>query len=129
MKQSQEIAEAAQFQARMDSTMEFKNSLLQSDTYWAVRRKLEAGERLDDVDRRVLRTWASNVVDMWENAHFQYQNGYLPEDHWQGILREIDTYVRFPEVIDYWKQSELLHRDSFIQFMTPIMNGAETEIE
>ncbi len=54
LKQSQEIAIANQYQARLDSAIAIRGNLLQSESLLDVTRKVENGEQLSQFDVLVL---------------------------------------------------------------------------
>jgi len=82
MKQDQEIALAAQYQARTDSTLNLFGS-------W-----IESGYVLPPFRNRVTESFTGQDIAQaeWQwvaldNHYFQYQKGFLEENAWQGQLR------------------------------------------
>ena len=117
LKQSQEIAIASQYQARLDSIIAVKGNLLQSDSLIDVSRKVENGEPLGQMDIYVLDLAVGQAFDLWETNHFQYVNGFVSEEHWQGVLREIDMSLGELYVPEFWASNRLSYRESFAEII------------
>jgi len=44
--------------------------------------------------------WAiSSAMYLWENSHYQYNLGFMPEEHWTRIKTGLNLYLRDP----YWR--------------------------
>ena len=101
LRQSQEIAIAAQYQERSNSATEFMYNRLESES-----ESLRHAERtksrgwptgfLSDDDKMWLEshsplewaeadTWSAINLFIFDNYHFQYQSGFLNEEAWQSI--------------------------------------------
>ena len=117
LKQSQEIAIASQYQARLDSIIAVKGNLLQSDSLIDVTRKVENDEPLNEMDILVLDLAVGQVFDLWETNHFQYVSGFISEEHWQGVLREIDMSFGKLYVPEFWASNRLGYRESFAEII------------
>ncbi len=117
LKQSQEIAISSQYQARLDSIIAVKGNLLQSDSLIHVIRKVENGEPLGEMDIFVLDLAVGQAFDLWETNHFQYVSGFVSEEHWQGVLREIDMSLGKLYVPEFWASNRLSYRESFAEII------------
>jgi hypothetical protein len=117
LKQSQGIAIASQYQARLDSIIAVKGNLLQSDSLIHVIRKVENGEPLGEMDIFVLDLAVGQAFDLWETNHFQYVSGFVSEEHWQGVLREIDMSLGKLYVPEFWASNRLSYRESFAEII------------
>ena len=117
LKQSQGIAIASQYQARLESIIAVKGNLLQSDSLIHVIRKVENGEPLGEMDIFVLDLAVGQAFDLWETNHFQYVSGFVSEEHWQGVLREIDMSLGKLYVPEFWASNRLSYRESFAEII------------
>ena len=117
LKQSQDIAVSSQYQARLDSIIAVKGNLLQSDSLAHVFRKVENGEPLGQFDTLVLELAVGQIFDLWETNHFQYVSGFVSEEHWQGVLREIDMSLDRPYVSAFWASNSLTYSASFVEII------------
>jgi len=117
LKQSQDIAVSSQYQARLDSIIAVKGNLLQSDSLAHAIRKVENGESLGQFDILVLDLAVGQIFDLWETNHFQYVNGFVSEEHWQGVSREIDMSLGKTYVSEYWASNGLTYSASFAEII------------
>jgi hypothetical protein len=76
-------------------------------------RKVERGEALGSVDFSILDLAVGQAFDNWEANHYQYVNGYVDEEHWQAVVREIEQYLGMFYVSKYWEENYQSYRDSF----------------
>ena len=136
LKQSQEIAIAAQYQARFDSTALYYTTVLQSDPAMRVvgQEVLDALLSSADVPSN-MKAWATDQpidelayravtgvmqLKVYDNLHYQYQAGFISEEAWHAIRIDFRkdlmdprrwarlVYERKPDV---WRDSyrELIH--------------------
>jgi len=106
MKQSQEIAIANQYQARADAALEFYLARMQTEEAlqllaMSIRESVESG-RFGDAVRHALENEGPKLVavrsmryraniTMFDNYHFQYEQGFLTEDAWLGFRVRLKT--------------------------------------
>jgi hypothetical protein len=114
---SQDIAIANQYQARLDSTIAAKGNLLQSGAFKEVVKKIRSGEQLDQFDIAVLDLTVGQLYDNWESNHFQYVSGFVSEEHWQGVLREMDKSLGDFHMAEYWERNRHSYRTSFAEIV------------
>lgn len=127
LKQSQDIAVSNQYQARLDSVIAAKGNLLQSEAFIAAMRKVESGEPLGSVDFLVLDLAIGQAFDNWESNHFQYVSGYVDEEHWQAIEREIEQSFSVFHVSKYWDENSHSYRDSFAAVVDSLIETRDAE--
>lgn len=121
MKQQQEIALSVATQARTETTIQAINAQFANPYYMSAMDKMEAGdpEALTASERRAIYFLGMAVLLNFENVHYQFLNGFVPEERWvgtketlKGVLMQpggaADTYranpgawrVTFQEVVD-----------------------------
>ncbi len=87
MKQSQEIAVAAQYHQRAALTVESLNAELESGNlkFWGRQSATESTSEaeLHDLGRDSIRE--IKLLFIMDNHHFQYQAGFMGEEAWQAI--------------------------------------------
>jgi hypothetical protein len=101
MRQSREIALSAAYQARADSSMSLRMSVLESDTLQSAFAKAFVESGLISIDGMTpeeavaLRgRWNGGMVYV-ENMHFQYLNGFISEEQWQTNRNELVGLLRW----------------------------------
>lgn len=130
LKQSQEIAIAAQYQARVDAASNHYTAILQSDAGLRVMGEgILADITADEKTPPQLKTWAASqpveelafrvigatlFLKSHDNVHFQYQAGFLSEEAWDALRMQLKaglddprTWSRavFEDNPDIWRAS------------------------
>ncbi len=116
MKQAQKIALAEQYQSRAKTTVDFFLTRMGSD--------LVAESYLESIGQDVTpreirhRNNVSQVVwTMMDNNHFQYQQGFLNEETWQGYENFIRTVYADCENRRVFERRKPIMRESFKDFV------------
>ncbi len=117
MKQTQEIALSAIYQARAAASVEHNASVASNPTYLSAITKMfgNAQSSLTAEEKVVLEFAAGNEMTLHENNHFQYQQGFLSEEHWQRSFAEMKCFFELPlnrHLLDAWS-----YRSSFRKVM------------
>ncbi len=84
MRQSREIAISQTYQSRAESEVAMIMESSSNSAFQAARPKLNAGliEELTEEEHVALDYHYGALLTLWENDHFQYQQGYLSDEHW-----------------------------------------------
>ena len=116
LKQSHEIALAAQYQSRAEASMNQSLARLESDVpnpeYFR-----RTGEQMTPKDlraRHIMTQWSWTLFD---NNHFQYEAGFLTEEAWvalQGHIRDAYAVCEDRYIFDVRKR---YLRSSFVEFV------------
>lgn len=112
---------ASQYQARLDSLVAVIGNLLQSNALIAVTEKVRNGEPLDPFDIVIMDASVSQLYDLYESNHFQYASGFISEEHWQGVLRGMDSELSAFHMTEYWARHRLIYRASFAEIVDTLI--------
>jgi hypothetical protein len=97
MKQSQEIALSAAYQARTATLVEFLTGAVADEVVRSAMAKNFNGAADLTPDELFAATMMSRAaVELLQNSHYQYLQGYLDEEHWQSIRVLIKSQLRAP---------------------------------
>jgi hypothetical protein len=99
MKQDQEIAVSAAYQARTATLIDFLTAISTDEVARSAMMKGFAGDNVTELtaDERFALTMLSSAGrELLQNSHYQYVRGYLDEEHWQSIRRRIERQLRIP---------------------------------
>ena len=113
MKQAQEIALSAAYQARAASSIDIDVASASSPEFTSGTAKLLRGEveKISPSELVALEYFLGATFLRYENHHYQYELGFLPEEHWSRNISEMECYLSTPmyrEMLDDWE-----FRDSF----------------
>ena len=142
MKQSHEIAIADQCQNRADAALSFYVARMQSDpalelTAIRISNSVEAGrvgsavkQSLEDEGPQIVAMrhlhYRSNIT-MFDNYHFQFEQGFLPEDAWLGFRRRLKEMLSIDVYAAFYQQMETHFRSSFRQECAQILREIADE--
>ena len=123
MKQSHEIALSATYQARAQMAVDQNLASSGNPQFTSATAKLYSGE-IDTITPEELVALEYNfgaTVVSWENQHYQFKSGFLPEEHWlknledmrcmfsssiyQGLMAGWDFRPSFQKILDEAKES------------------------
>ena len=113
MRQTHEIALATLYQMRSDAAREVRVAFLDPSKIYESVDKARAGEQLTDSDIRGFRSIAAITLNHFENSHYLYTLGYLPEEHWEGDRNQIAGFINRPVASKYWEENRQDFRESF----------------
>jgi len=111
MKQTHEIALANTYNDRASQTIDAQSSSLGTPQFFSGMAKIYSGRR-DDLTAEeyiALESELTVFLTIFENNYFQYEMGFLPEEHWQKNLADIDcrmTEPFFSAIAESWSTRE-----------------------
>ena len=126
MKQTQEIALASAYQDRATSSIDRLVAEASSPENTSARAKAKRGDfaSISPEEQESRELFFAAYVVMAENHHYQYEAGFLPEDHWARNLAELRCAFTDPlnrELIANWK-----FRASFQEVLNDVIADAES---
>ncbi len=91
LQQGQEIALSQAYQARAESSMAGVFAILENDVTISAtaKRFLDEEDQLTPMESISLALLAAGQFIHWENVHYQYQIGFVTEEHWDTQLAEM----------------------------------------
>ncbi len=98
LKQSREIALADIYQTRTAVLIEWQNTFASNEFALSAAVKADSGS-IDDITpiEHLASNWtATGAIAMYENSHYQYRLGFLPEEHWARIRADIKRQLDDP---------------------------------
>jgi len=91
LRQSQQIALSSAYQARAQMTVDLSLASSNTPEFTSATAKLYAG-RISQITASELVALEYNFganVATFENNHYQYESGFLPEEHWRKVLGDM----------------------------------------
>ena len=97
MKQSQDIALSAAYQARTDTLVGFLTAMATDELVRSAMEKNASGiGELTKDERFAATTMITAGIELMQNSHYQYLQGYLDEEHWQSMRMLIKGQLQTP---------------------------------
>ncbi len=129
MKQSQDIAIAAQYQERYTTAMDYWIS--KADDEFSRRRLAKtimerAGLPSDMDENTTADEFAARWIDVkktllvYDNMHFQYESGFLSDESWRAYRAGIERFADVPSYQYVLKFDRDFYRSSFVSLIDEI---------
>ena len=101
LKQTQDIALASTYNARASQTIDANAAGLATPQYYSGMAKIYSDKRdqLTAEEYIALEQESTIFLTIFENNHYQYTVGFLPEEHWQKNLMDLDCRLTEPFTI------------------------------
>ena len=99
MRQAQQIAISNTNQSRTDTTVGLLLSLATEPILLSAQAKISSGlyNELTLEEQIAMRNISSGTMMIYENIHYQYLNGFIPPERWQGTLVNLQNTLRLPD--------------------------------
>ena len=97
VKQDHEIARSVAYQARSDTVAEFYWTVATDAVARSAMEKIRTGSTELTGEEAVAAQWIwASGKEIMQNSYFQYQHGYLDDEHWAQIRSLIKIYLQVP---------------------------------
>ena len=140
LRQSQEIAIAAQYQARLDAASSHYTAILQSEAGLRVIGKdLKADMLADPQTPPAIKGWVESqppeelafrfvgaviFLKSHDNVYFQYQNGFLSDEAWEALRVQLKTGLDDPRawIRSVYEENPLVWRESYRELIEGLLS-------
>ncbi len=113
IQQSRDIAIADIYQQRTDLLLQNFYVAVPAETEFRAWIKELAGEPLSPDEQYALTNRYAARIAYWENNHFQYLIGLLPEEQWEASKNSIRGQAKRQLFLDTWESERFQLRKSF----------------
>ena len=98
MKQDREIALSEIWQARSTALIEKTSSAASNEILLSAFVKSDSGRiaEITPIEQEAVSSHVSGSIYAWENSHYQYLHGFLPEEHWARVREGIKRRLQDP---------------------------------
>ena len=130
MQQDRKIALSVATQARTETTMQSISANAANPYYMSAIEKIATGnaESLLASERHALLLTGTKTLFNFENVHYQYVNGYLPEDRWIAARQALKALLRRPYgARSVYEGNPLTWRESFQDVVESLIEEIDAE--
>ena len=136
MKQSQDIAIAAQYQERYGVAMQFWQERMQHESLMLRTAEISIDQNglpanmenpVDLVEFGIFVADIRQALLIFDNQHFQYESGFLTDDAWLGYRRGLKVLIVRPGYQYVLGLNSSTFRDSFLEFCESLIEEAQSE--
>jgi len=115
LRQSQEIALAAQYQARAEAAQNMFMSMQESGVSISAIQKPAA--EMTPAERYTFENLHRWSWTHYDNMHYQYRAGFLDEESWKGQKLHIETVYSICDQRYIWEEMRPYFRPSFVAYV------------
>ena len=130
LRQSQEIALSEAYQERASIEIANASAIASVPGYISGLAKLYDGASSDDLttkERIAQEHYLAAALGIWENDHYQYERGFLPEDHWAKTYGNMVCDLGLPLYRDIYLSSGWTYRTSFAAVVDKAISEAMSD--
>ena len=129
LRQSREIAISQTYQSRAASEVDAALQSAANPEFRSASSKHYAGavDELTDDEYFALDYHFGALLTLWENDHFQYQNGYLSDEHWDKTLWNMKCRLGSPFYRKHLSDGGWALRESFREVVNSISAESESD--
>ena len=100
MRQAHEISLSQAYQSRTTTAAEWNNALASNEVALSALRKAKEGrdEEISHEEYDALVRVIASVLYLYDNAHFQYQNGFVSEEFWLTTRASVKSFIAPPAI-------------------------------
>ena len=130
MRQAQDIALSQTYQSRAIASSEFMSSLAGNSTLVGIFEKAAAGglDQLTTEEEAAARYLVGGVYYLYDNTHFQYMNGFVSENLWKTIRRNMKGQMRHPLWRKMMLERQERMRPSFRELVVDVVDELDAEL-
>ena len=124
LRQTQEIAMSDAYQTRAYGSVERRMALTTSPELLSATVKVWAGklDLLEPEEIVALSFEFSARMDIFENNQYQFNSGFLSEEHWQKNIEEMRCLFSLPIYREFWEP--YAHRKSYAELVNGVIRDA-----
>ena len=123
LRQSQEIAIAAQYQARAQAAQSMYMSLQESGTSLVGRKRISEMTPFERHTAENVNRWAWTQSD---NLYFQYHAGFLDEESLEGMKYRVERVFGACDRRYIWEEMRNFLRPSFVNYVESLTDTCES---
>ena len=127
IKQNTKVARAATRQAISESTENLGSDLINNREIAEIFVKHLSGNELSTVENLRLQARCYRDMQHWENIHYQYNEGLVSKDQWEGFRKNLSSLLAIDAYREYWEHESFHYSDAFQAEIASLLKEPRTE--
>jgi hypothetical protein len=127
IKQNTKVARAATRQAISESTENLGVDLIGNGEIAEIFVKHLSGKELSPVENLRLQARCYRDMQHWENIHYQFNEGLVSEDQWDGFRKNLISLLAIDAYREYWEHESFHYSDAFQAEISAILGDPQAE--
>lgn len=113
VKQNTKASQASTRQALADGAQRLAVDIVECDDMARIMMDALNGNELKPHEIFRLEGRAYRDLRFWDNAYYQYTEGLLTEDEWDGFRENLKVLMQFPYYSEYWANFQIMFSAPF----------------
>jgi hypothetical protein len=129
MKQDQEIARSAAYQARSQQITALQAEMASEPGFRSGYMKSQSGRsgELTPDERTTLNLFSGALLNFYENVHYQYTHGFLDDEHWGKSRNAMKNFFRSEKNREQFRSKSRSWRESFRVLLEELIAEIDAE--
>ena len=131
MKQEQEIAMSATYQARSEQITSITSQYALDPVFHAAMAKVASNtvDQMTAEEYLVASNFTAALLNFYENVHFQYQGGFIDEEHWAKSRSGLKNMFKIPGTRQVYENDFSGWRASFAELVDVLLKEIDAEAD
>ena len=127
IRQSTAVARSSTRQAIAQMSMESGSNVANDPEIAALMIRDLKGEELSEVEQLRIFSRAYIAMRHWENIHYQYNEGLVSKDQWEGFRKNLSSLLAIDAYREYWEHESFHYSDAFQAEIASLLKEPRTE--
>ena len=113
VKQNTRASKAATRQALADGAQRLASDVVEGDDIAKIMMDAMSGNEIQPHETFRLQSRCYRDLRFWDNAYYQYTEGLLTEEEWDGFRENLKLVMQFPTYREYWANLQVMFSAAF----------------
>ncbi len=125
VKQNTKASKAATRQALADGAQRLASDVVEGDDMARIMMDAMNGIEIKPHETFRLQSRCYRDLRFWDNAYYQYTEGLLTEEEWDGFRENLKLLMQFPTYSDYWSKFQVMFSAPFRDELNNLLKGEQ----
>ena len=125
VRQNTKLSRAATRQALADGAQGLASDVVEIDDIARIMQDALDGHEVKPHERLRLQARCLRDLRFWDNAYYQYTEGLLTAEEWDGFRVNLKVVFQFPFYRDYWENFQVMFSAAFRRELNSLLNDQQ----
>lgn len=123
VKQNTKASKAATRQALADGAQRLASDVVEGDDIARIMTDAMTGTDIKPHEIFRLQSRCYRDLRFWDNAYYQYTEGLLTEEEWDGFRENLKLVMQFPTYREYWGKLQVMFSAPFREELNDLLSS------
>jgi hypothetical protein len=125
VRQNTKWSKAATRQSLADGAQRLASDVVEGDDIARILWDAMDGEHVAPHERFRLQSRCLRDLRFWDNAYYQYTQGLLTDEEWEGFRENLKLVFQFPTYREYWDRFQMMFSTSFRRELNGLLSTGQ----